>query len=50
LRNRILLGQADTTSKIADYSLAGKVPVLIANEHVIWDAGDLCIWQNSFRF
>lgn len=39
---RILLGQADTTSKIADYSLAGKVPVLIANEHVIWDSLAIC--------
>ena len=39
---RIALGQADTAARIASYSAAGKVPVLIANNMVIWDSLAIC--------
>jgi len=39
---RILLGQPDTTSRIAEYSTAGKVPVLVANDITVWDSLAIC--------
>ncbi|MGZ3183205.1 MAG: glutathione S-transferase family protein [Telluria sp.] len=35
---RILLDQPDTQLKIADYSAAGRVPVLVAGDMTIWDS------------
>jgi len=39
---RILLGQPDTTTRIAEYSVAGKVPVLLTNEMKVWDSLAIC--------
>jgi len=39
---RILLDRPDTSSKIAEYSLAGRVPVLISGEMTIWDSLAIC--------
>ncbi len=36
------LDQPDTTSMIAHYSPAGRVPVLLAGETVIWDSLSIC--------
>lgn len=39
---RIALGQPDTSMRIAQYSAAGKVPVLIAGDTVVWDSLAIC--------
>lgn len=39
---RIHLDQADTTARISEYSAAGKVPVLIANDITVWDSMAIC--------
>lgn len=39
---RILLDQPDTTQKIAEYSLAGRVPVLVDGELTVWDSLAIC--------
>ena len=39
---RVLLDQPDTSSRIADYSAAGRVPVLVAGEMTIWDSLAIC--------
>ncbi|HZX29072.1 MAG TPA: glutathione S-transferase family protein [Telluria sp.] len=39
---RILLDQPDTQLKIADYSAAGRVPVLVAGDMTIWDSLAIC--------
>lgn len=39
---RILLDQADTANKIAEYSSAGRVPVLLTGEMTIWDSLAIC--------
>lgn len=39
---RVLLDQPDTASRIAEYSAAGRVPVLIAGEMTIWDSLAIC--------
>ena len=39
---RILLDQPDTTSKIVEYSLAGRVPVLLDGELTVWDSLAIC--------
>ncbi|WP_243405327.1 glutathione S-transferase family protein [Solimicrobium silvestre] len=39
---RILLDQPDTTSRIAEYSLAGRVPVLIDGDLTVWDSLAIC--------
>ena len=39
---RIPLDQPDTSAKIAEYSPAGRIPVLIAGEMVIWDSLAIC--------
>lgn len=39
---RLLLDQPDTASRIADYSGAGRVPVLLAGEMTIWDSLAIC--------
>ena len=39
---RVLLDQPDTSSLIAEYSGAGRVPVLIAGEITIWDSLAIC--------
>jgi glutathione S-transferase len=39
---RILLDRPDTTNRIAEYSAAGRVPVLIAGEMTIWDSLAIC--------
>jgi glutathione S-transferase len=39
---RILLDQPDTTSKIAEYSLAGRVPILIDGELTVSDSLAIC--------
>ncbi|MGV3742193.1 MAG: glutathione S-transferase family protein [Burkholderiaceae bacterium] len=39
---RIPLAQADTTARIAQFSSAGRVPVLIAGEHHVWDSLAIC--------
>ncbi|MES2759838.1 MAG: glutathione S-transferase family protein [Pseudomonadota bacterium] len=39
---RVLLDQPDTAARIADYSGAGRVPVLIAGEMTIWDSLAIC--------
>lgn len=39
---RILLDQPDTVSRIADFSSAGRVPILIAGEMTIWDSLAIC--------
>jgi glutathione S-transferase len=42
LEVRILLGLADTSAQIAEYSAAGRVPVLIAGQITIWDSLAIC--------
>ncbi|MFD2365296.1 glutathione S-transferase family protein [Pseudoduganella sp. GCM10020061] len=39
---RILLDQPETQSRIAEYSAAGRVPVLVAGEMSIWDSLAIC--------
>lgn len=39
---RVLLDQPDTATRIAEYSGAGRVPVLIAGEMTIWDSLAIC--------
>ncbi|MBC3907656.1 glutathione S-transferase family protein [Undibacterium umbellatum] len=39
---RILLNQPDTTNRIAEYSAAGRVPVLLAGEITVWDSLAIC--------
>ena len=39
---RVLLDQPDTATRIAAYSAAGRVPVLIAGEMTIWDSLAIC--------
>jgi glutathione S-transferase len=39
---RVLLDQADTASRIAAYSAAGRVPVLLAGDMTIWDSLAIC--------
>jgi glutathione S-transferase len=39
---RVLLDQPDTATRIADYSAAGRVPVLIAGDITIWDSLAIC--------
>lgn len=39
---RILLDQPDTAKKIAEYSLAGRVPILVDGEKTIWDSLAIC--------
>ena len=39
---RILLDQPDTANRIAEYSAAGRVPVLVAGEMAIWDSLAIC--------
>lgn len=39
---RVLLDQPDTASRIAEYSAAGRVPVLIAGDMTIWDSLAIC--------
>lgn len=39
---RIGLDQPDTTTRIAQYSLAGRVPVLVAGETTVWDSLAIC--------
>ncbi len=39
---RILLDHPDTARLISEYSLAGRVPVLLADGHVIWDSLAIC--------
>ncbi|CAN5488350.1 glutathione S-transferase family protein [soil metagenome] len=39
---RIVLDQPDTSSSIAQFSAAGRVPVLIAGETAVWDSLAIC--------
>ncbi|MES2297023.1 MAG: glutathione S-transferase family protein [Pseudomonadota bacterium] len=39
---RVLLDQADTANRIAEYSASGRVPVLLAGEMTIWDSLAIC--------
>jgi glutathione S-transferase len=39
---RIPLGRPDTSARIAGYSAAGRVPVLVAGESKIWDSLAIC--------
>jgi len=39
---RLLLDQPDTAANIANYSQAGRVPVLLAGEMTIWDSLAIC--------
>ena len=39
---RLLLDQPDTASRIAEFSAAGRVPVLVAGEMTIWDSLAIC--------
>lgn len=39
---KVLLDKPDTASRIAEYSGAGRVPVLIAGEMTIWDSLAIC--------
>jgi len=39
---RILLDRPDTATQIAHYSAAGRVPVLLAGDAVIWDSLAIC--------
>ena len=39
---RLLLDQPDTAARIASYSHAGRVPVLLAGEMTIWDSLAIC--------
>ena len=38
----VLLDQADTSARIADFSGAGRVPVLVAGDITIWDSLAIC--------
>ena len=38
----IPLGQPDTTTRIAQYSAAGKVPVLLSEDIAVWDSLAIC--------
>ena len=38
----ILLDRADTTQKISEYSLSGRVPVLLDGDLVVWDSLAIC--------
>lgn len=39
---RIGLYEPDTATQIAEYSLAGRVPVLLANDITVWDSLAIC--------
>jgi glutathione S-transferase len=39
---RVSLGHDDTSNRIAEYSLAGRVPVLVAGKITIWDSLAIC--------
>jgi glutathione S-transferase len=39
---RILLDQPDTTKRIAEFSLAGRVPLLIDGDLTVWDSLAIC--------
>ena len=39
---RVLLDMPDTSSRIAEYSAAGRVPVLVAADITIWDSLAIC--------
>ncbi|MES3025060.1 MAG: glutathione S-transferase family protein [Pseudomonadota bacterium] len=39
---RVLLDQPDTAARIAEFSAAGRVPVLIAGEITVWDSLAIC--------
>lgn len=39
---RIVLQQPDTTARIAEYSAAGRVPVLLAGDITVWDSLAIC--------
>lgn len=39
---RVLLDQADTANRIAEFSGAGRVPVLVAGDMTIWDSLAIC--------
>ncbi len=39
---KILLDRPDTTQKISEYSLSGRVPVLLGDDLVIWDSLAIC--------
>ena len=39
---RVLLDMPDTSTRIAEYSGAGRVPVLVAGEMTIWDSLAIC--------
>jgi len=39
---RIVLQQPDTTTRIAEYSAAGRVPVLLAGDITVWDSLAIC--------
>jgi glutathione S-transferase len=39
---RIPLAQGDTSARIAQYSSAGRVPILIAGDHSVWDSLAIC--------
>lgn len=39
---RISLGRPDTSSRIAEYSSAGRVPILICGETKVWDSLAIC--------
>lgn len=39
---RILLDQPDTATRIAEYSLAGRLPVLIDSDITVWDSLAIC--------
>ena len=39
---RVLLDTPDTSSRIAEYSAAGRVPVLVAGDITIWDSLAIC--------
>ncbi|HEY8607105.1 MAG TPA: glutathione S-transferase family protein [Noviherbaspirillum sp.] len=39
---RVLLGQPDSSSRIAAYSTAGRVPVLIDGQTTVWDSLAIC--------
>ncbi|MCG2584774.1 glutathione S-transferase family protein [Massilia sp. TS11] len=39
---RVLLDKPDTATRIAEYSAAGRVPVLVAGELTVWDSLAIC--------
>jgi glutathione S-transferase len=39
---KILLDRPETTQKISEYSLSGRVPVLLGDDLVIWDSLAIC--------